>query len=460
MTSDELRAKLAKIERGVLVDFLVRLAEHDEAPGERVALLAQRDEPLAVAASLEQRLKRFRNGRSFISYAKSGEFARELDAWLDDVEHFLLAPAPDKAWKLIDRFIRSDAKIFERSDDSTGSIGDCFRQACGLWHRAAAALPADPAWVERVHELHAGNDYGARDAILDEAATLLPEFELRRLARIYEQEARSGPDEHERYRSIHAAAAMGQVARALGDAALYERAIRIGSPQPNHLQAADIAEQYLRFGPVERAIEWLTRPEDVEAGHERLELLARAHEQLGHREALLDVRRRQCERSLDATLFAAYAALLPAGEQETARQQALERAERSDAPVAACLFLLALGERERAAALVLRGRNRLVAASYGELLAIARRFEQNGHPLPAVACYRALTDQILAAARSKAYGHAKRYVDHLFVLDSQVGDYRDLMTHARYVAHLREHHRRKSGFWQQFERSSSSALDD
>jgi hypothetical protein len=81
------------------------------------------------------------------------------------------------------------------------------------------------------------------------------------------------------------------------------------------------------------------------------------------------------------------------------------------------------------------------------------------HPLVAVACYRALTDQILAEGRSKAYGHAKRYVDRLSALDSSVGDYSNLASHAQYLAQLRERHRRKFSFWQLFEASASSNDD-
>jgi hypothetical protein len=401
-----------------------------------------------LAASLSARLKRFRTRRRFISYAESGAVASELDAWLDDVEARLLPADPAAAWKLVERFIRSDEQIIGHADDSNGAIGDTFRRACGLWQRAAAALPADPAWVERIHALHAGNDYGTRDALLDEAATRLSELELRRLARIYEQEALAAPKNDKEYRGLAAAAAMGQVARALGDAALYERSVRIRSPRLNELQAADVAEVYLRFGPVERVVELLAEGDCEERFlDERLELLAQAYEKLGERAALLDVRRQLWERSLSAKRLREYAALLPPAEQEAARRQAIERAERSDAPVAAGVFLLDLGEDERAGALVLRLRDRLGAAYYEDLLVLARRFEKSSQPVAAIACYRALADQILDAGRSTAYRHAKRYVDRSAALDAAVCDERVLPGHARYLAQLRERHARKSSFW-------------
>ncbi len=450
MSPDDLRAKLAKTEPSVLVEFLVRLAGEGGALGERIETLAERSEPAAVAASLAGRLKRLRGRRRFISYRESGGVARELDAWLDDVEAQLLPADPAAAWKLVDRFIRADEQILAVADDSDGSIGDTFRRACGLWQRAAAALPAAPAWVERIRALHAGNDYGTRDAILDEAATRLSELELRRLARIYEQEALAAPKNDKKYRALTASVAMGQVARALGDAALYERSVRIHAPRLNGLQAAEIAKQYLRSGPVERAVELLAGVDDERILDERLDLLAQAYERLGDRAALLDVRRQLGEGSLSAERFREYAALLPPAEREAARRQALERAERSDSPVAAGTFLLDLGEDERAGALLLRLRDRLGSAFYEHLRALAQRFEKASQPVAAVACYRALTDQILAEGRSTAYRYAKRYVDRSGALDSAVRDERVLPAHARYLAQLREQHRRKASFWKLF----------
>jgi hypothetical protein len=451
---DDESARLAETRASSLVDFFGRSSQRGYALRKRNHTRTPAGDPAALASDLDRRLKRFRSGRAFISYRESGDFARELEAWLDDVETQLLPADPQKAWKLVDRFIRTDEHVLGRADDSNGSIGDAFRRACALWHRTAAALPADAAWVERVHALHAGNDYGTRDAILDEAATRLSELELRRLARIYEQGAQAAPCDDSDYTAHCASVAMGQVACALGDAALHERSVTLRSPRPNGLQVLDIAEQYLRFGPVERAVEWLMRPDDQGAARDvdpRLALLAQAYDKLGDRAALLDVRRRLAERSLDAKIFGEYAALLPRGEREAARGEAIERAERSSDPVRAGIFLLDLGEGARAAALIVRGRERLSAAYYASLLALAKRLEKGGHPLAAVACYRALTEQILAAARREAYAHAKRYVDGLSALDARVGAYGEVATHETYLAELRATHGRKSSFWKLFE---------
>ena len=166
--------------------------------------------------------------------------------------------------------------------------------------------------------------------------------------------------------------------------------------------------------------------------------------------------RRLAERSLDAKVFLEYAALLPSDQREAARRAALERAERSNSPVTAGAFLLDLGEgaRGRADPPTLRIPERRLLRGPS----LAREAPgQNRHSLPAVACYRALTDQILTEVRSTAYRHAERYVDRLRALDSRVGGYGELAAHAQYLADLRERHRRKRSFWELFGASGRSS---
>ena len=449
MTSHELRAKLEEVDREQLASLITQLADEDNGIRDRAEALALRGDPTAHADALRQRLERWKRGRHFISYSESTAFARQLDTWLDELEEELLAVNPEATLKLADAFIRSDRRIIDRSDDSNGSIGGAYRRACGLWLRAAARLGASPTWVDRLHDLHADNGYGVRDALLDDAGTLLSELELRRLATIYEQEYRT---EAKRttgapYRSLAPAAAMGQVARAAGDAELYQRSVRLHSPQPNSLQALEIAKQYIRFGPVDKAVPWLTGAAGSGRDVDRLDLLAEAYEKLGDRSGLLEVRRKLWENTLSPEAFCEYIALLPPSKHEEARGHAVEKASHSDDVVMGTSLLLSLGESASAEALMWRLRDRLVDAYYTHLIDLGKQCEAAECAVGAVLCLRALTDQILAAGRTKTYRYAKRYLDRLGALDGRVSDYRDIPDHRGYLEHLREAHGRKRSFW-------------
>ena len=97
--------------------------------------------------------------------------------------------------------------------------------------------------------------------------------------------------------------------------------------------------------------------------------------------------------------------------------------------------------------MVWKFRERLVDADYVHLIDLAKEFETAGCAFAAVLCLRALTDQILAAGRTKTYRYAKRYLERLAALDRQVNDYRGVPDHRGYQEQLREAHGRKRSFW-------------
>ena len=446
MCDSDLGAKLAELPAALLASFISELAVLDPYVCERAESLALRSDPEALAGALRGRLDGIVRGQPYNRYNEGSVFARHLDGWLNDVESRLLPGNPRAAWQLVDAFIRSDDNLFEGTDDEGMEIAQALERACALWLRAAAELPPSPEWVERLRALHREDGYGVRGALLDEAALLLSEPELRRLAAVYEQEARGAGDDG--HRAGGAGSAMGQIAGALRDAALYERSIRVGSPRPNASQALDIAEQYLKFGPAEQAVAWL---EDIESDDRHdptcLEMLAEAYEKVGNASGLLEVRRELCETALSFPALQRYAALLPEAERRAAVDRAAERASASHRPIPAAALLLDLDEPAQAETLLLEHREELAGEFYGDLRHLAARFERARCALGSVLCHRALVDQILAAGRSPAYRYAKRYLDRLATLEKQLDDSRGLVNHAAYLQQLRATHPRKWSFW-------------
>lgn len=89
----------------------------------------------------------------------------------------------------------------------------------------------------------------------------------------------------------------------------------------------------------------------------------------------------------------------------------------------------------------------LMDAFYAQLLRLAKGLEQADQFLPAILCYRALCEQILEEARSKAYGYASRYVAKLDALNLSIDGYADFPDHVAYMSRIRERHGRKHAFW-------------
>jgi hypothetical protein len=74
---------------------------------------------------------------------------------------------------------------------------------------------------------------------------------------------------------------------------------------------------------------------------------------------------------------------------------------------------------------------------------------EHDHPPAATILYRALLDDILGRARSKAYSHGAKYLGKLTLLAEDADHARPsgLVNHATYLAQLKKAHARKSGFW-------------
>ncbi|MBW2232504.1 MAG: hypothetical protein JRH17_19115 [Deltaproteobacteria bacterium] len=471
MPPNELHTRLAKLPLERLAKFVANLADDIPELRERVEALALSGDPKSLAKLLRGRLMRVKRGRRFIHYRESRAFAAELSGWLADVEEGLLEADSEAALGLLEEFIRLDGRVLGRADDSDGLIGDGFRLACGMWQLAASKLPASPDWVKRTRDLHADNDYGVRDALLDEAALRLSELELRRLAKMYQEKAAPQParkgrgtgkpgdvevsvhtDDFERdWEASTAATAMGQVAVVLQDAALYEKSLRIRSPQLNTLQAADVAKKYVEFGPVEMAVPLLEFALGDNRNLGQLDVLAEAYEKLGDSAKLRETRRRLFEQSVSSAAFAEYLACLPKAERAKAKKSAIAKVVATGDPFRVAQFLLDIGDPKSAARIVEKASGGLMDVFYAHLLALAKDLERGGQLLPATLCYRALSEQILQEARSKAYGHASRYVAKLDALHRQLDGYGDFPDHAAYMAGLRERHGRKHAFWKRVE---------
>ncbi len=121
------------------------------------------------------------NSKRFVNYGGSREIAAQIDALADDIEADILPVDPAAALSLAEKLLGLDAKLFERADDSGGSIDMSLRNACMLWLSAAAATrevaKASSApttdWLARVYDPFKDDDYGIREALLRESSRLV-----------------------------------------------------------------------------------------------------------------------------------------------------------------------------------------------------------------------------------------------------------------------------------------------
>ncbi|MBN71388.1 MAG: hypothetical protein CME32_19160 [Gimesia sp.] len=457
MNIDTLKEKLADIDADTLRDFIFGLYLQYPELSDKIEALTLANDPVALTRVLRKRIASLKRGRRFIDYRASFDFARELEAIVDDIESGLLERSPQHAFDLVDRFLATAESVLNRVDDSGGAVGEVYRQAVLLWLTAAAGWrDANIDWFERIDQLYQQNDYGVLDPLLPNAHLLLTQDQLKQLAWRYENTLRRAvktPEQEGKvnYAALHSGVALGQIADALHDPALYERSVLIHSPQPNPLQMKSICEKYLQYEQPESAMPYLNQPWESRFEHDRLALLDKVCEQTGDREQLKLIRSRLFQSEQSYASFTRYLEALDEDEKEKACRSAIKQAEQGGDILRSADLLLNLGQTESAQALVLARHKELAECFYDGLLRLAKAFEKADCNLAATACYRALLLDILAQARSKAYGHAARYYKKLEVLAKWIKAFKPLPTHDAFVQQLQSGHGRKKSFWARLE---------
>lgn len=450
--AEDLESFLHRQEAGTLAALLLELAAAHEDVAARLERMRLADRPDALAAQFRRTLAGWRRSKRFLDYREAEEFARDVHAWLAQIERELLPKHPAAALSLFEGFIEADASWFERADDSNGTIGDTVREACRCWLQAAAACTAPPGgWAERIASLYASDDYGARDELLRQAHLVRDEPGLRalvarleaRLAWAVASAARKQEPPREVFRDT---AALSLLSEALRDPDIHMRATLKRSPEPNALQRLDLARAYLDADRPQDALTWLEKAGD-RFDDDREDLLATAFERLGRSEESSVIRKRMFERSLSPDDLGDWTRQLPESAQADALAHAHALAMRHPDVADAADLLLHLGDAAAAEQRLLDAPAKLDGQDYIGLVPLAKALHAHGCLRGETLVYRALLTGILDRAYSRAYRHGVRYLARLAAIAAAGADLAPLTAHQDFEAELRLRHKRKLGFW-------------
>lgn len=331
-------------------------------------------------------------------------------------------------------------------DDSSGVVGEAFREGSRLWLVAAAKCRRPRDWKMLFQERVAANDYGIRDPLVPNAAILFSEAELRAMAAEYLAKAhRPAFGRRNDEESFTASVVASQLGVALRDPKLYEKATANRRGSLNDLQRLGVTKRYLEFGDPEGALKHLSimkEPNEPEC----LELAAECHAALGSIDEQVRVLKKLFAQTLSTAAFKQIQGLRP-NEADATLAWAVTLARRFRNACAAVTFLFEAGCAEEGEALAVSRAEQLADAFYRNLLELVALAKKARRPLVEEVCYRHLIRDILNDARAKAYGHAARHMRMLEGLESSIPGYGSLGEHAAFLAELRQKHGRKSAFW-------------
>ncbi len=431
-------------------------------------------DPAELAREVRKRLVTIGRARSFVEWQGIRALAADLETQRRAIVETVAKTDSQGALDLLWRFMALADPVFARCDDSNGTVGSVFRQACAdLGPLAAAAQPTPEALAGQVYTALVGNDYGQFDGLIAILAPVLGRDGLENLkARMVDLSNRPVPrpadkdrvaiswgsggplyaDEmEERSRLSTVRLALMDIADALGDVDAFIAQYDDKTRKVPKI-AAEIARRLLAAGRSDEALRTLEEAEhrkpsswdwpDFDWEDTRITVL----ESLGRADDAQSVRMDCFTRSLSLSHLRDYLKRLSDFDHMEVEEKALDYAQGINDLTQALHFLVAWPALERAAALVIRRAGDLDGNQY-EILPRAADALAAKYPLAATLLLRALIDFTLTKARSSRYKHAARHLGDCARLAAFIPDYGAFDSHDIYVAGLRRQHGRKEAFW-------------
>ena len=455
-----------------LAELLIDISTGSAASKRKLRLaLAGAQSPREAAREITKRLISIARARSFINWKNRKTLVDDLETQRRAIVEQIARADPDEALALMWRFMGLATPVFERCDDSSGTVIGIFHQASAdLGDVAKAAKPETNALAERVLDALRDNGYGQYDGLIAIMAPALGDEGLAQLKILAEELGRApvpvppkdqwhavgwgsngATYEHEmeeRGRQRTVSMALQDIADAQGDVdgfiAQYE-------PESRKVPkiAAEIAQRLLAAGRAGDALGFIERAEitkDRWIPHEWQAARLAALEALGRGDEAQAFRWACFERDLSVEHLRAFLKRLPDFEDIEAEERAMAHAAAHPGLLRSLGFFLDWPSPDCAARLLI-DRHGEINGDHYEFLAPAAETLSDRHPLAATLALRAMIDFTLTTARSKRYGYAARHLSTCADLARGIEDFGTFETHDAYLARLKAQHGRKFGFW-------------
>jgi hypothetical protein len=445
---------LEKLGAHRLAELLMDQADRERAIARSLRLaLAETDGTGRLGAEVEKRLRTIRRSRGFIEWDKVRPLARELDGLRQTIVGPLAALDPQAAVAQMRLLFDLAKGVFERSDDSSGALGDVFREAGADLGQLWALVPGrDPiALAGEVLALQDNDGYGVTDELLEAASPALgPEgrSELRRL--LQQRLAALPPSKRDTFGEGRGRFALSLRLRELADLEEDVDAFIAAGEAGGRIEtlAGDIAERLIAHGRAEEALAWLGQATDRHDGEavRHADLRIAALDALGRRAEAQELRLQAFHRWLSAAHLRPYLRGLADFDDVEAEDQAMVHALSHSDRHRALTFLIGWPNLEAANRLVRAHHAAFDGRDYSTLRPAAEALAGK-YPVAATLLHRSLAEDVLRRAASRQYQYAARDVracaDLAALLPEEVG----LESHDAFMARLHREHPRKVGFW-------------
>ena len=457
-----------------LADLCLELGEGNAEINRRLRLeLTHAAGHKALAHEVRKQLSTIQRSTSYLEWNRIWPLIHDLETQLTMIADRIAPSAPDAAFDLLWQFIELAPAIYERADDSGGSIGDVFKDALTRFEDISPHIkPNQHELAERIFAAMSNNEYGEWSGLLNHVGSALKSEGIAAL--------KDAVDAYE--------------AALLSEDSMKSHAVFIGPGSGGHsidkdwltkhkaneirLWRQDIADlegdvdAFLSQFDAEQlknstfAIAAATRLIAADRVTEALPILETVRDKaskrflsydwdeayvatlaaLDRKEELHAFRWQRFSKNLASDYLRDLLKALPDFEDIKMEERAKELAFWHQDFMAALEFFLDWPDLTLAADLITVRVDELDGDYYFVLTPAAEAL-QHEHPLAATLCRRTMIRCDLDKAKSTRYKHAIRHFDACASAQADIESYGRFIDHKAFTAELKAKHPRKSGFW-------------
>ena len=441
------KEKLISIGSERLADILLSLYENHKDVRKHldIAFAGLSEDPKKIISMLKKEISALKRSKKFVDYYESKDFADRLNQLRLGIAGDLTQKSPPHALELILEFLDLHDSTLNRVDDSNGSVGDVFREACRDLGKIYEHAPKPmEEIVDLVFKRFMNNEYGVYDELIHHLKRALNDEGLKLLQKKLEDAHNTKND----YKISHG---LKDIADCQKDVDAYIRACSFTGKPSNH-DHLDIAKRLIEHWRSEEALQWLDTmniPSDHGWHQDRRRLKIEALELKGDYEKAQTERLNWFEETLSPDLYGQILKHAKPEFKEPFRKEAIEKAFRFQEPHLGLGFLMRIQEFEEGAKLVRLKSDQLHGRQYYTLRPTAEILS-DVDPLAATLVYRKLIESVLEKTQSKYYAYAAKDLVTCGILSPKITDWGPYQNHESYFKSLEEKNKRKVSFWAEY----------
>ena len=428
MKSQKLKENIESLTHGQLVEVISGLYElGNKELRDAIEQSISSYDPKALSKNLSKQLSAIKRSKKFIDYKQSFEFSRKLDGINQGISQ-LLSLSPELALTVCKQFIALDNAIFERIDDSGGSVSGSFMETFSLLGKAFVELQPPPKEVaEYLLETFLDDDHGVRGYILDHCKPALKGsvgIELKKLL--------DAADVVDYMKD----SALKTLADAQGDVDEFIKVLQQESKAVSDRDIIDVAKRLNNAFRSEEAIKWLNKiPKTSHFRREKYRLLVEAYRLEGDEAKCRSLIWNEFQRMLQYDDYINWLKYVDEDQCTEGRMKAEQVALHYPSPIAALIFLEAIGSYDKAEQMVLDlvQKGELTCVNQSAIRKISTSLASHSKYLAATLLRRELVEDVLTRAVSKYYKYGISDLKKAKDFSEHVQDWQTLPNHEEFV---------------------------